>query len=249
MRWPFLEGCKTNSVPGTRTCLKSPRNFPFFWKAYFFRLKISCFYEITLLILLILLNPSDERKRKILQSEDALRIIGCFLEVLLEFSFSIFLGITSKEFYKSKQQLGIWFSQQKDLTKDKTKDKNWKPSANIQTVLTHSKNILLSDFILPFIPIQFGKFSLLQQRRTKRTIQKYDGKLAYVSNCVLVPAWNQGSDMPFTLWFKELLYLRHNELRRVPCLRHCTNLKELYLGSNRIQEILPEDISSVLNIR
>jgi Leucine-rich repeat (LRR) protein len=55
--------------------------------------------------------------------------------------------------------------------------------------------------------------------------------------------------MPFTLWFKELLYLRHNELRRVPCLRHCTNLKELYLGSNRIQEILPEDISSVLNIR
>jgi hypothetical protein len=33
------------------------------------------------------------------------------------------------------------------------------------------------------------------------------------------------------------------------CLRHFTNLKELYPGSNRILEILPEDISSVLNIR
>jgi Leucine-rich repeat (LRR) protein len=35
----------------------------------------------------------------------------------------------------------------------------------------------------------------------------------------------------------------------MPCLRHCTNLKELFLGSNRIREILPEDIISVLNIR
>jgi hypothetical protein len=35
----------------------------------------------------------------------------------------------------------------------------------------------------------------------------------------------------------------------MPCLRHWTSLKELYLGSNRIQEILPEDISSVFNIR
>jgi hypothetical protein len=33
------------------------------------------------------------------------------------------------------------------------------------------------------------------------------------------------------------------------CLRHFTNLKELYPGSNRILEILPKDISSVLNIR
>ncbi len=35
----------------------------------------------------------------------------------------------------------------------------------------------------------------------------------------------------------------------MPCLRHWTSLKELYPGSNRILEILPEDISSVLNIR
>ncbi len=170
---------------------EKPSQFSSFLKSLFFRQKISCFYEITLLILLILLNTFDERKRK-----NPL-IWGCFEDHRLlsrgEFSFSIFWGITSKEFYRSKQAT-TWcliFS-----TKRLDKRKKLKTISEHQTVLMmHSKNIFLSDFTLPFTPIQFGKFSLLMEEPTARyrnTMGSY--KLASYGNCVLVTAWKHGHD-------------------------------------------------------
>ena len=37
------------------------------------------------------------------------------------------------------------------------------------------------------------------------------------------------------LFFAEILYLRNNKLTSIPALTNCINLKELHLGSNRIQ--------------
>ena len=42
-------------------------------------------------------------------------------------------------------------------------------------------------------------------------------------------------DIGKSLSFTEILYLRNNKLTSVPVLTTCVNLKELHLGSNRIQ--------------
>jgi len=47
----------------------------------------------------------------------------------------------------------------------------------------------------------------------------------------------------------EILYLRNNNISSLPALTHCTNLKELHLGSNCIKEISKEDIENILNVR
>jgi len=47
----------------------------------------------------------------------------------------------------------------------------------------------------------------------------------------------------------ELLYLRHNQLTRLPKLTSCVNIKELQLGNNFIQVICEEELESLKNIK
>lgn len=47
----------------------------------------------------------------------------------------------------------------------------------------------------------------------------------------------------------EIFYLRNNRLTKLPVLTHCTNLKELHLGSNRISQLSSTDLENILNVR
>ena len=47
----------------------------------------------------------------------------------------------------------------------------------------------------------------------------------------------------------EILYLRNNKLSSIPALTNCINLKELHLGSNRIQGLQAQDVENIVNVR
>ncbi len=46
----------------------------------------------------------------------------------------------------------------------------------------------------------------------------------------------------------ECLYLRQNLLKKMPNLRNCSHLKEMHLGSNRLEIVTEEDVSNIPNV-
>jgi Leucine-rich repeat (LRR) protein len=47
----------------------------------------------------------------------------------------------------------------------------------------------------------------------------------------------------------EQVYLHHNQIRSIPGLRNCPNLKELHLGFNRIEDLTDDDVQNVPGIK
>ena len=47
----------------------------------------------------------------------------------------------------------------------------------------------------------------------------------------------------------ERLYLQHNKLKVMPCLKNCQHLKEIYLGFNSIEELTDMDLDDMPNVK